>query len=230
MPDDQPRPTLGADSDQPGPRIVWRLDASIGPVQLPAGGPQPGTGPAPIGGTGAKTYYIAVSSDAMLPTILDATFKVDATNSQVRLEPVNSVDRLFDDRVGSTGNTTAAGSQQLFPGSGAAQLNLNAVPYTLADVVLYVNTATDLYTVNPFTGQITTFVTSPQTGSEYLGQASPTSNVFYKDIAMRDDGRMYVMTRGSGDNNTATTNGGYLQVDPGDAHPMDIRARRADNF
>ena len=191
------------------------LDAFIGPVQVPAGGPQPADSAAPpVGGTGGRRYYIAVSSSAMLPTILDATFKMDATNPKVRLEPINSVARIADDRIGSTGSTTADASKQIFPGTSPIELNVGATPYTLADVVLFLNTSDDLYTVNPFTGQMTTFVTRPNVANEFLGQASPTSKLGYLDMAMRDDGRMYSMSRGFGDNNTATTNGTFMQFDP----------------
>ena len=177
------------------------------------------------GGSGGTTYYIAVSSAAVSPTILDATFQLTATDPFVRLEPVNSGARLIDDRIGSTGVTTASDSEQIFPGTTPVQLNTAAVPYTLADVVLYVSTQFDeVFTINPFTGQIATFVTDPTGGaglSEFLADASANSDLFYTDIAMRDDGRMYTFRRGAGDNNTAQNNGTYTQFDPGTADTMD---------
>ena len=90
-----------------------------------------------------------------------------------------------------------------------------------------------LYTVNPFTGQITTFVTSrcamKKTG-EYLGQASPTSDLDYRDIAMRDDGRLYAMTCGYNGNDTADVNGANCAIRPGrrsaDGYPRVCILRR----
>jgi hypothetical protein len=230
VPDAQPRPTVGADSANLSHGSFGVLDATIGTVQLPAGLPQPGTGPSPVGSTGVQTYYIAVSSGVNLPTILDATFQMTATNPLVRLEPINSVDRIVDDRIGSTGTTTALGSQQIFPGATPQELNLSAVPFTLDDVVLYVHTLDDIFTVNPFTGRIQTFITDPRVVNEFLANAAPNSDIGYLDIAMRDDGRFYTFARGFGDNNTPGTNGSYTQFAPGDAHSMDVRSNPIQTF
>ncbi|MGE0692981.1 MAG: dockerin type I domain-containing protein [Pirellulales bacterium] len=237
IPDTQPRETLGSDTTNTSHGSFGALDATVGSVQMPAGGPQPGTGPTPIGGTAGRTYYIAVSSSAQLPTVLDATFQMEATNPRVRLEPINSTKRLVDDRIGSTGDTTAAGSQQIFTGNSPVELNVAAVPYTLNDVVLYANTVTDLLTINPFTGKVQTFITDPFFTSspgadpqEYFASASPGSDVGYFDIAMRDDGRLYTYRVGFGDNNTADTNGGYTQADPGDARTIDLREFAIETF
>ncbi len=91
--DDQPRESTGADLTNLAHGSFGVRDASVGTVQLPAGTVPAGdeNDPQPIGGSGGRTYYIAVSSSAALPTILDATFKMEATNPLVRLEPVSSV-------------------------------------------------------------------------------------------------------------------------------------------
>ena len=106
------------------------MDPTIGSVQLPAGGPLITV---PDGTTvGARTYYVAVSSSAKLPTVLDATFVAGPTAANptataptdplVRLEPIDSTARVVDDRIGSTGSTTTAQpSQQIFPGSDATR-------------------------------------------------------------------------------------------------------------
>ena len=120
--------------------------------------------------------------------------------------------------------------QAHLPRTSPIELNVGATPYTLSDVVLFLNTSDDLFTVNPFTGQMTTFVTRPNVANEFLGQASPTSKLGYLDMAMRDDGRMYSMSRGFGDNNTATTNGTFMQFDPSDAHPMSVRSNALTTF
>ena len=117
------------------------------------------------------------------------------------------------------------------------------MPLTLNDLTLYVNTLDDLYTVNPFTGQISTFITNPnlqgtspdpanpgQTMQEYLGQANAGSNIIYTDIAMRDDGRLYTFANGLGPLDTATVNGGFTQINPSDATLMDLRSSQIQAF
>ena len=222
--DSQPRPTMGSDTANLAHGSYGNYDATIGSVQLPAGGPQPvdPNAPDPIGGTAGRTYYIAVSSSATLPTILAGTFVSDVANTGVRLEPVNSVKRIADDRVGSVGDTTAQPSKQIFPGTTPVELNMAAVPYTLADVVLYMNTGDELYTVNPFTGQVQTYLTDPAhlrdaingDNLSWLADAAPNGDFGYMDIVMRPDGRLYSMRRGFGDASTADNNSRYTQIDP----------------
>ncbi len=85
--DDRPEPVLPA-GDRAG---VWDLsrgsvglfDPFIGSVELPEG-----------------TYYVAVVSDQMLPDVLSVP--------TVRLEPIDSVVRIADDHIGSSGGSTAA--------------------------------------------------------------------------------------------------------------------------
>ncbi len=113
------------------------LDPVIGTVQLPAGGPAP-SGALPNDVGGQRTYYVAISSSAQLPTVLDGTFNSTSANSLVRLEPIDSLSRVVDDRIGSTSTTsTSGGSTQIFPGSNAAQLSTSATPLTLGDLVMY---------------------------------------------------------------------------------------------
>jgi hypothetical protein len=63
---------------------VGELDPFIGSVEMPQG-----------------TYYVAVTSDYLLPDEL-------LNNPDVRLEPVNSTVRIAEDRIGSFGGSTAA--------------------------------------------------------------------------------------------------------------------------
>lgn len=62
---------------------VGEFDPFIGTVEMPQG-----------------TYYVAVTSDRMLPDEL-------LNNPAVRLEPINSVIRIAEDRIGSFGGSTA---------------------------------------------------------------------------------------------------------------------------
>jgi hypothetical protein len=88
-----------------------KLDPFIGPVHLPTGlpgssvgegGVTPPAGPNAVA-TETTRYYVAVSSNEQLPAQLDMTFKSAATNTLVRLEPVNSVTRVVEDRIGLKG-------------------------------------------------------------------------------------------------------------------------------
>ena len=46
------------------------------------------------------TYYVAVSTNAQLPNQLDQNFVSAATNPNVRLEPLSSINRIVDDKIG----------------------------------------------------------------------------------------------------------------------------------
>ena len=63
------------------------LDPYIGPVEMPQG-----------------TYFVSVSSNARIPSQL-------LNNPDVRLEPVNTVTRVAEDHIGSSGGSTAADPQ-----------------------------------------------------------------------------------------------------------------------
>ena len=98
-----------------------------------------------------------------------------------------------------------------------ADLNLHVSDFHLGDVVLYVNTATDVYTVDPFTGRFETDVTD--TGQNCLPDTLSNPWLTYGDIAMRNDGMLYTLTLrgnapGLNQNNTA---GQYRRLDTGDA-------------
>jgi len=71
------------------------LDPFIGTVELPATGFAPGV------------YYVAVSSNAMVPDEMQQFLTPTAANPFLRLEPINSVDRIAEQHFGSQGPTTA---------------------------------------------------------------------------------------------------------------------------
>jgi hypothetical protein len=79
---DQPASGEGNGFNDLSKGSAGRLDPFIGPAQMPAGLPG-----AP------QRYYVAISSNELLPTVLDATFRSAATNSLVRLEPITSAGR-----------------------------------------------------------------------------------------------------------------------------------------
>ncbi len=102
-------------------------------------------------------------------------------NTNIRLEPVNSVDRLFVDRIGGSSPDTANGAPVLFPmtnpDGGVAQAN--AVPWTLADLTSYVirnnGTGSQLVFGNTMTG---------------VQEAEISNSVRFNDAIMSPDGRL----------------------------------------
>ena len=196
----------GNDLDDLSRGSVGTADPFIGPVMLPEG-----------------TYRLAVFSNNVIPTVLNQTLQSNAAASLLRLEPVDSVRRIVDDRVNDTGATTAAP-----PVAPNVLTNSNNVPYFLSDVSLFLSSGGnnnfsgngnveggDGYTVrmfNPFTGQIQTV----------LGGAGRS----IRDIAMRPDGELYAYSAGPNGGNVGDTNdgntGNYLQIDTGTAEATQV--------
>ena len=170
--DDQPGPGQGNDFDDLSRGSVGALDPFIGSAQLDAGSTDP------------MTYYVAVSSNERIPAALDGSFEANATTPLARLEPVNSVRRIVEDHIGSTGYTSLDGTEIQAAGiintSSALELSANVRPFTLSDVTLYVSTSSVLYTYNPYS-------------AAYIATINDTSysNGAVGDIDMRTDGRLF---------------------------------------
>lgn len=180
-------------------------DAYIGTAQLPTGRV----------GSASQTYYVAVSSKATAPKVLSQFYDANSSTPFVRLEPVNTMNRIVEDHIGYAGYYLAGGGAPTNPSkllfgsiTGVADsyssVATNANPYKLSDVVLFVSRGSSLFTYNPFTGALqTTF------GDNSLSFNGRSVN----DIAMRPDGLLFTQTRG---NNDAQT-GNYILVDTGNA-------------
>src|SRR5262249_3321528 len=84
---------------------LGKLDPFVGPVQLQSANPGQ-----------SNTYYVAVSSDRLLPEVLDQTYNPTPTDPNVRLEPIDAVARVADDHLASLINnrTTSSGTAE-FP-------------------------------------------------------------------------------------------------------------------
>ena len=203
--DDQPGAGQGADTDDLSRGSFGTQDAFIGSVQMPAGVVPAGS---------ITTYYVAVSSNSELPTALNGTFTGNASNTLVRLEPVTSVQRIAEDHIGFQGYVSGgvvapvnvSPTTQLFDISDSISLSTNVVPFTLNDVVLYtVQGGTNgLKTINPFTGNSWTNVGDIPTNNP---------NGFVGDLAMRSDGRLFMLQSlvGQAGQNTA---GRLVELDP----------------
>lgn len=180
--DDRGAPLNGTDMDDLSRGSVGFLDAYLGSTELIAG-----------------TYFLAVSNNSIMPTDLRQWQEGNPSNPLARLEPVNSIHKISEDRFNAAPNTTAFGALQV-----AFSGNANAIDYTLGDVVLFVSrpndggVVSDLLTVDPLTG-------TPET--------SIRTFPFVFDIAMRPDGNLYgyeiPRTVASTDNN----NGNYIRID-----------------
>jgi len=188
--DDQPGENQGNDFDDLSRGSIGVLDPYIGSVQLPAGAP------------GATTrYYVAISSNERLPTVMNATFQANAANPAIRLEPVSSVRRIVEDHIGTVGYLS--NGNQVDPVTGPiidiSNLGEHIQPFTLADVTLFVSQGGAIYTADAFSGGIETRISLYSGGT--IG-----------DLDMRTDGRLYQYFRATGD----TANRGIIrEIDPG---------------
>lgn len=180
--DDQPDPLNGPSMDELMRGSFGTADPFIGPVNLLEGNGEEGR------------YYVAVSNRTTTPLALE--------QDGLRIEPINSITRVSEDQIGASGQSNIAGSPyvSILPDATTAakedyELNLHVDDYTLGDVVLYVSTGNDLFTINPYTGEVLTDVTSDEIG--YLLPDVVSQGYNYNDIVMRNDGRLYSMTSGA---------------------------------
>src|SRR5690606_30556715 len=95
--DDQPDPLATSNTTDLSRGSFGTLDPYIGPIQLPAAGP------------GASyEYRVGMSSDQRLPTVLNQFFTASPAAVNTRLEPINSVNRIAEDRIGYQGGSNVA--------------------------------------------------------------------------------------------------------------------------
>ncbi|MSR56893.1 MAG: hypothetical protein EXS05_04385 [Planctomycetaceae bacterium] len=215
--DDQPGALQGTGLTDLSRGTVGKLDSLIGSVQLPTGTPagstgsEGGNGGPPIGSGGTHTYFVAISSNVNLPQALNASFVSGGLNPLIRLEPVNSVRRIVEDHIGDDTGYLSGDPQTGFapvtpttgpilPIDSVQSLNVNVIPFTLGDVVLFRSSGNELVTSNPFDGSFETDV-GLMTGVDSVG-----------DIKIRSDGLMFVW-QGDG-TGAANTAGRLVRVDP----------------
>ncbi len=207
--DDQAGVGQGNDFDDLSRGSIGELDPYIGSVELVAGGPT-GSGGGESGGVISPPdparqlrYYVAISSNERLPAALDATFFAGATNSLIRLEPVNSVRRIVEDHIGSVGYTDFGGTEHL-PTTGAIidleQLDLHVTPFRLGDVTLYVSSPGGVTMRDPVSGQ-----------AEGVVNDTAFNNTPLADLDMRPDGRLFAY---AGVNNNNGTAGRLIEINP----------------
>ncbi|MCG8649021.1 MAG: cyclic nucleotide-binding protein, partial [Pirellulales bacterium] len=118
------------------------------------------------------TYFVAVANQQQVPLPLDQFFNPNSANPLLRLEPVDSVRRIVEDRIGSFGGGTA--SDPVTP----ILFDQNSiVEHSFDDTLLFVNTVNSLLLVNPFTGE--TYGTIGNFGDEI------------RDVAFRANGELF---------------------------------------
>ncbi|MCA9136100.1 MAG: pre-peptidase C-terminal domain-containing protein, partial [Planctomycetales bacterium] len=133
------------------------------------------------------TYYVAVANQTQVPIAMDQFFNPASNNPLVRLQPIEAIDRIAVDDMND---------RVLFDES-------SIVPYSLDDVILYVNTSSGLFAVNPFTG-------------ENYGQVGSFGSEDIYDVAFRGNGELYAYT-GFGNRQRTDNSWFYVQIDTGTA-------------
>ncbi len=180
--DDIGSPLNGSDETNLSRGTAGLLDAFIGASALPSG-----------------TYYLAITANEQISAYLAQFYAAGAGgNPLTRVEPINSVTRITEDRFGGSTNTAAPPLQVGFTGTA------NQVPFTLADLPLFV--------ARPGTGgnQSQVLTISPMLGT----QTSLISQfAFVEDAAMRGDGRLHgAVSPQAGVINDANS-GGIIEID-----------------
>ncbi len=179
--DDVGKPTLGTDVSDLSRGSAGLLDAFIGSQELPAG-----------------TYFLALTSNQIVSSYLDQFYRRDAGGNQlVRVEPVDSVQRLVEARFNGATQTTANGpSQVVFNG------NTNSVPSTLATVPFFVlntvGTQGQFRSVNAMTGAV---------------QGGQGGFVAMSDFTARADGTL-IAAQGPNGAQTDALTGAIFRIDP----------------
>ena len=196
--DDRPDPIAGANVEDLSRGSVGATDPFIGTAYLPEGS--------------NRAYYVAISS------VLATSVELSDSQPLTRVEPLNSVNRVVSEHFSPSGSTNRPYTHTNYDDPTAIGQRLTVTPdeFHLSDVVMYVNTSDDLYTVDPFTGAYETDVS--RTGNNWLPNSHSGPYVDYNDIAMRNDGELYSLTgrqTTSGDVHAQT--GLYVRLDTGDA-------------
>ena len=150
---------------------LGKLDPFIGPVHLPAGLP---------GGT--QRYYVAVSSNERLPSVLDWFKLRSATDPLVRIEPVNSVVRVVEDRIGLNGYH-----------SGMKYFGFdNGFTYDFRDYTFVAPSGGPLFVLPTLADQVSPVaLDNIQTYVSVRTGPAGDGLIIADDLAMRSDGRLY---------------------------------------
>ena len=195
--DDLPKPLNGADMDDTSRGSAGTLDPFIGAQALPEG-----------------RYYLAITNSSQMPAEMQQFVTATPSNPLIRLEPVDSIARIVEDRIGGSGGSNISSSPTV---PVLLDPTTSVVPFTLGDVVLFVSTEpgeqptylASVQTVDPYTGLLETVL-----GDIAAGGQQPRIG----DIAMRYDGGLYSFSQSFFNvRGTDATVGNYLRIDTGTA-------------
>lgn len=200
--DDQQNELAGTTADVLGRGSYGNLDPFIGPVELNPG-----------------RYTMQVFPNNVVPTAIAEYLTATGANL-IRLEPLDTVQRVAEERFGIT-DTITTGSAPIVDLFTVNEVNNTAVldqshivPFSLADVSLFVSsefgaTQTRISQVDPFTGAV----------ENTVGNVNrPVS-----DISFRPDGQLYAYSNGSQANVVSPAEtGNYLLIDTGTAAATDL--------
>lgn len=160
-------------------------DPYIGTIEIPQG-----------------TYYVAVTSSAQIPTQLTQFYQQNPANQLVRLEPVDSIQRIVEEHIG--GNSSSTGSAPDIAVFLKDQEQV--VDYTLSDMVMFVSVdvgfaQTQIWAIDPFTGAVVS----------YIGQFGYDVG----DIGMHPDGSLYAYSIDTIAPQNSAGSGNFLQINTG---------------
>ncbi|MEZ6078160.1 MAG: hypothetical protein R3C56_21545 [Pirellulaceae bacterium] len=156
--DDQAAPGQGSDLDDLTRGSAGTRDPFIGASELPSG-----------------NYTVVVTNNSRTAVALDQFQQANATNPLIRLEPINSVRRISQDRFENSplGETSGAPVQVSF----SSIVDDNLVQWTLADLTAYVVRSNgEVKFANPYTGAPEAIISD--------------SSSAIRDVAMSPDGRL----------------------------------------
>ncbi|MEM6980445.1 MAG: cyclic nucleotide-binding protein, partial [Planctomycetota bacterium] len=192
---------IGGDSnvadDQRAPGNTSNADLSRGSAGT--GDPFIGSAELPEG-----TYYVAVSNQQRGPANLDQFTNRDSLNPLLRLEPIDSIQRIAEERFEG---------DDFFPGTfGGPQIPVlfddeSIIEYSLDDVLVYANTSSALVLLNPFTGA--TYGTVGQFGDEI------------NDVAFTANGELFAYTGLQG-GETGDAAFAYQRINTADAELTEV--------
>ena len=153
--DDQPTGLSGVDASDLSRGSAGTRDPYIGAAELAEG-----------------NYFIAIVQQSQIPGVLTQFTSAASANPLLRLEPIDSVTRIAEDRIDGFGGGTASAPvvRLLFNG------NNSVVPLSLNDLMLYTLTTGDVGLANPFAG-----------GS--YGNVGPIAG--FRDFAFYPNGELY---------------------------------------
>ena len=137
------------------------------------------------------TYYVAVSLQGNVPVVLDQFTNAASLSPLLRVEPLDSIQRIAEEHFGGPFRGTAG-----FPDVPVLFDNSSIVAQSLDDVRLFVNSEGALRLVNPFTGQ----------NYGTLGGFSDNTNI--RDVSFTANGELFGYTTGTDDTQ-------YVRIDTG---------------